>query len=150
MLKRKIDLQDVLFGGFLILVAAGAILATRNLNVGTASSMGPGYMPLAVSLIIMGFGIFLIGRGLLSGKAEGVEPIQLRPILAIMVSVAIFAVLAERLGLVVASLGTVIVAGFGGREHRLVEAIIFAAVLTACSVLLFVRVLSLPIPVWPW
>lgn len=149
MRKLKLDLQDVLFGLFLIAAAGGAMFATRNLSVGTAADMGPGYMPLAVSLILLGFGVFLTGRGLLAGGGEAIEPVQFRPIAAVLLSVAAFALLAERAGLVVASLATVIVAGFGGREHRFVEGVLFALVLTACSVLLFVRVLALPIPVWP-
>jgi hypothetical protein len=149
MLKLRINLQDTLFGIFLILVAGFAMFATRNLSVGTASNMGPGYMPLAVSLIILGFGVFLTGRGLLSGREQGIEAVQMRPILAILASVAVFALLAERAGLVVASLATIIVAGFGGRQNRIVESIIFACVLTAAAVLLFVRVLALPIPIWP-
>jgi hypothetical protein len=146
---RKVDLHDVLFGGFLILVAAIALVATRKLTVGTAGNMGPGYMPLAISLGLMAFGVFFTGRGLFR-PYQGIEPVQLRPLLAIIASVAVFALLAERLGLVVAALTTVIIAGFGGREHRLLEGVIFAVVLTGCAVLLFVRVLSLPIPVWPW
>lgn len=150
MLKLRINLQDTLFGIFLILVAGGAMFATRKLSVGTAANMGPGYMPLAVSLIILGFGVFLIGRGLLAGREEGIETVHLRPILAILLSVGAFALLAERAGLVFASLAAILIAGAGGREFRLVESVIFACVLTACAVLLFVRLLQLPIPIWPW
>jgi hypothetical protein len=150
MLKLRINLQDTLFGIFLILVAGGAMFATRKLSVGTAANMGPGYMPLAVSLIILGFGVLLIGRGLLAGREEGIETVHLRPILAILLSVGAFALLAERAGLVLASLAAILIAGSGGREFRLIESVIFACVLTACAVLLFVRLLQLPIPIWPW
>lgn len=150
MLKLRINLQDVLFGAFLIAVAAAAMFVTRNLTVGTAADMGPGYMPLAVALIILGFGVFLIGRGLLAGHAQDIEAVQIRPLLAILISVGVFALLAERAGLVVASLATILIAGLGGREFRIVESVLFACVLTACAVLLFVRVLALPIPIWPW
>jgi len=150
MLKLRINLHDVLFGIFLIVAAGAAMFMTRNLTIGTASNMGPGYMPLAVALIILGFGVFLIGRGLLTGNEQGIETVQLRPILAVLVSVGVFALLAERAGLVLASLATIIVAGFGGREFRIVESVLFACVLTACAALLFVSVLDLPLPLWPW
>lgn len=149
MSNRRIDLHDVLFGGFLILVAAGAMAATRNLTVGTAADMGPGYMPLLISLLVLAFGVFFVGRGLLSGRERGIEAGQLRPILAICASVIAFALLAERGGLVIASIATILIAGLGGREQRLVESVVFAAVLTGCAVLLFVNLLSLPVPVWP-
>lgn len=150
MSKLRINLQDALFGTFLILVATAAMFVTRKLSVGTASDMGPGYMPLAVALIILGFGVFLVGRGLLAGNEQGIDTVHVRPILAILISVGVFALLAEKAGLVLASLATILIAGFGGREFRLAESVLFACVLTACAVLLFVRVLALPIPIWPW
>lgn len=150
MLKLRINLHDILFGGFLIAVAGAAMFVTRNLTVGTAANMGPGYMPLAVALIILGFGVFLIGRGLLAGHGQEMDAVHIRPIFAIFASVSVFALLAERVGLVLACLATIIVAGFGGSQFKIIESILFACVLTACSALLFVRVLKLPIPLWPW
>jgi hypothetical protein len=150
MTARKLDLHDLLFGIFLILVAGGALLATKDLNVGSAAEMGAGYMPRAISLILMGFGVFFTARGIFWGEGRGIERVHLRPLLGIMVAVAVFAFLAESAGLVLAALSTVVIAGFAGPEHRFVEGVLFSLVLTACAVLLFVRVLSLPIPVWPW
>jgi hypothetical protein len=150
MSKLRINLHDILFGGFLMAVACAAMFVTRRLSVGTAAEMGPGYMPLAVALIILGFGVFLTGRGLIAGNGESVEEVQIRPILAIFASVSVFALLAERVGLVLACLATILIAGLGGREFKLVESILFSIVLTACAALLFVRVLALPIPLWPW
>jgi hypothetical protein len=150
MLKLRVNLHDVLFGIFLIVAAGAAMFVTRHLTIGTAANMGPGYMPLAVALIILGFGVFLVGRGLLAGHEQGIDTVQLRPILAILISVGAFALLAERAGLVAASFASILIAGFGGREFRIVESILFACVLTACAALLFVRVLDLPLPLWPW
>ncbi|MGQ4275090.1 tripartite tricarboxylate transporter TctB family protein [Terrihabitans sp. B22-R8] len=148
-MQRKGDLPDILFGGFLILVAAGTMFATRNLTVGRAGDMGPGYMPLAISLILLGFGLVFAGRGFFRLN-RGIEPVQPRPVLGIMLAVGMFALLAESAGLVLASLATIIVAGFAGRENRLIESLIFSVVLTAAAVLLFVKGLALPVPVWPW
>lgn len=151
MTGRKVDLQDALFGAFLILVAGGTLLATTKLSIGTAAEMGPGYMPRAIALILMAFGLFFTAKGLFrGGEGRGIERIHLRPLPGILVAVGVFAFLAESAGLVIASLSTVIIAGFAGPEHRFVESVIFSLVLTACAVLLFVRVLNLPIPVWPW
>ena len=80
---RKIDYPDVLFGGFLIFVAAGALAATRNLSVGTAASMGPGYFPVAISLGVMGFGLVFTARGLFKPH-EGIERVQFRPLFFII------------------------------------------------------------------
>jgi hypothetical protein len=148
MTRSRIDLQDLLFGLLLVAVAAGTLVATRNLTVGHAADMGPGYMPRVVALALMGFGLFFTGRGLCRMRV-GIAPVQLRPLLAILASVGLFALTAERLGLAIASVLAVILASFATREGRLVETIAFAAVLSGAAVLLFVKLLGLPIPIWP-
>jgi hypothetical protein len=148
MTRSRIDLQDLLFGLFLVAVAAGTLVATRKLAIGHAADMGPGYMPRVVALALMGFGLFFSGRGLWRMRV-GIAPVQLRPLLAILASVGVFAMTAERLGLAIASFVAVILASFATREGRLVETIAFAIVLSGAAVLLFVKLLGLPIPIWP-
>ncbi|MBT1509891.1 tripartite tricarboxylate transporter TctB family protein [Bradyrhizobium sp. SRL28] len=148
MTRSRIDLQDLLFGLFLVAVAAGTLVATRNLTVGHAADMGPGYMPRVVALALMGFGLFFTGRGLWRMRI-GIAPVQLRPLLAILASVGVFALTAERLGLAIASVVAVLLASFATREGRLIETIAFAIVLSGAAVLLFVKLLGLPIPIWP-
>jgi putative tricarboxylic transport membrane protein len=148
MTRSRIDLQDRLFGLFLVAVATGTLVATRNLTVGHAADMGPGYMPRVVALALMGFGIFFTGRGLWRMRV-GIAPVQLRPLLAILASVGVFALTAERLGLAIASVVTVILASLATREGRVVETVAFAVLLSGAAVLLFVKLLGLPIPIWP-
>ncbi|MDE5451566.1 tripartite tricarboxylate transporter TctB family protein [Bradyrhizobium sp. CSA112] len=148
MTRSRIDLQDLLFGLFLVAVAAGTLVATRNLVIGHAADMGPGYMPRVVALALMGFGLFFSGRGLWRMRV-GIAPVQLRPLLAILASVGVFALTAERLGLAIASVVAVILASFATREGRLVETVAFAVVLSGAAALLFVKLLGLPIPIWP-
>ncbi|KRR06025.1 hypothetical protein CQ12_02520 [Bradyrhizobium jicamae] len=148
MTRLRIDLQDLLFGLFLVAVATGTLVATRNLTVGHAADMGPGYMPRVVAFALMGFGLFFTGRGLWRMRV-GIAPVQLRPLLAILASVGVFALTAERLGLAIASIVTVILASLATREGRVVETIAFAILLSGAAVLLFVKLLGLPIPIWP-
>jgi hypothetical protein len=148
MIRSRIDWQDLLFGLFLVAVAAGALIATRKLNVGHAADMGAGYMPRAVSLGLLAFGLFFCLRGV-RRAAVAIEPVQLRPLLAILGAVGIFALTAERLGLAIVSMVTVVIAGFATREGRLRESIPFALLLSGAAVLLFIKVLALPVPVWP-
>ena len=158
MTRSRIDWRDLLLGLFLVAVAAGALVATRNLNVGHAADMGAGYMPRVVSLALLGFGLFFCARSLwragllraaLAQAALPIEPVLLRPLLAVLGAVAIFALTAERLGLAIASVVTVVLASFATREGRLRETVPFALLLSGAAVLLFIKVLALPVPVWP-
>lgn len=150
MTRSRIDWRDLLFGLFLVAVAAGALVATRNLSVGHAADMGAGYMPRVVSLALLAFGLFFCARSLWrAGSALAIEPVQLRPLLAVLGAVGIFALTAEKLGLAIAAVVTVILASFATREGRLRETVPFALLLSGAAVLLFIKVLALPVPVWP-
>jgi hypothetical protein len=116
--------------------------------VGSAADMGPGYMPGAVALALLGFGLFFTVRGLWRAGVA-VETVQLRPLGAVLAAVAVFAATADRLGLVIASVATVVVAVLATREGRVIETALFALGLAAAAVLLFVKLLGLPVPVWP-
>lgn len=150
MTRSRIDWRDLLLGLFLVAVATGTLFATRNLAVGHAADMGPGYMPRVISLALLGFGLFFCARSLWrAGAALAIEPVQSRPLLAILGAVGIFALTAERLGLAIAAVVTVILASFATREGRLRETVPFALLLSGAAVLLFIKVLALPVPVWP-
>jgi hypothetical protein len=148
MAPSRIDWQDLLFGLFLVAVAAGTLVATRNLAVGSAADMGPGYMPRAVALGLLGFGLFFCVRGA-RRAGPAIVPVQARPLFAILAAVGVFALTTQRLGLVIAAIATVLVASFATRESRLLETVPFAALLAGAAVLLFVKLLALPVPIWP-
>jgi hypothetical protein len=147
-MSRRIDWPDFLFGLFLLLVATGTLVATRKLSVGTAANMGPGYMPRVIAIAVIAFGLFFFGRGLIRAY-QGIARVHLRPLIAIVLSVAVFALLAEIAGLAVSAVITIVAAAFAIREMRPLEAIVFGVLMAVLSVLLFVNVLSLPVPVWP-
>ncbi len=149
MTRRRFDWPDLAFGAFLVAVAAGTLVATRGLSGGTAADMGPGYMPRAIALILLAFGLFFAGRGLLRGPV-GIEPLRLRPILGVGAAVGVFALLIETAGLALASFAAILIAAAASRESRFFEVILFGVAVTAGAVLLFVKALALPVSIWPW
>ncbi len=148
MTRRALDWRDLLLGLFLVAVAAGSLYSTRLLPVGSAAEMGPGYMPRIVSLALLGFGLFFLARGA-RHAGTAIEPVRLRPLIAILTAVGVFALTAERLGLVTSAVLTVLLASLATRESRLHERVAFAVVLSGLAALLFIKVLALPIPLWP-
>jgi hypothetical protein len=148
MQKQRGDAPELVFGGFLIVLAAVALLATSALKPGTAADMGPGYVPRALAWIIMGFGAILVGRGLVASRRR-LPGTTLRPLTMILAALALFAVLLPRVGLVLTTLATVACATPAASDWRWRETIPFAVVLAAASVFLFVKGLGLPVSVWP-
>ncbi|MEW5862341.1 MAG: tripartite tricarboxylate transporter TctB family protein [Pseudomonadota bacterium] len=72
-----------------------------------------------------------------------------KPLILIIASCMVFAYLLKPLGLVLSSILLVFVAALGGHEYRTKEVAILAVVLAVFSVLVFVKGLTLPFPIWP-
>jgi putative tricarboxylic transport membrane protein len=139
---------DFFSGVLLSGIAIFALFYIRTLEIGTVLQMGSGYFPLGLALILLGMGLVLIVKGVLSG-GPGVDTIYLRPLFFVLLSFALFGVLVERAGLICAILAQVVVAHFGSRETRLLESIVLAAVLAAVSSVLFVWILKIPVSLLP-
>lgn len=149
MTGRRFDLRDLLFGAFLIAAAVFTTAATWDLRVGTAANMGPGYMPRVIAALVGAFGLFFLVRGVLT-PFHGIVPPRLRGAVFLLGAVAAFALLVETVGLMIASLVTIVLAGFASKETRPLETVLFGSAMAVGSVLLFVQALSLPVPIWPW
>jgi hypothetical protein len=142
------DRPDIAFGAFLILLAVVALFGTRTLAVGTAADMGPGYVPRALAWIILAFGLAIGATGLRAGH-RALPRFDLRSFVMVLSSLAVFALLLPKGGLVLATLGTLACSTCALSDFKWRESLLFAAGLTALTVLLFVNGLGLPLAVWP-
>jgi Tripartite tricarboxylate transporter TctB family len=145
---RRGDVKELTFGLFLIALALVAFAATARLSVGTAADMGPGFVPRALAWIILGFGAVFCVTGLIKA-AEPLPVLAWRPLLAILASIAAFAVLFSTLGLIAACICCVLVAGTAAGPVRWGRLMLFGPLLAAFSALLFVKGLGLPFKLWP-
>ncbi len=148
MRDKRGDAPSIAFAVFLVFLAIVALVETRGLSAGTAADMGPGYVPRALACIILGFGLTL-GIGGLLAPHRPLPSSKLRPILVVLLSLAVFATLLARGGLVIATLATLACATCATSDYKWHESAIFAIILTVFTVLLFVNALGLPLSVWP-
>jgi hypothetical protein len=147
-MKRIKDLNVVLTGVFLILVALLAFYLAAPLSSKTDVGLGPGFVPKMFAFMQLGLGALMIFDGFVQeGEAPG--PWHLRPLLLILASVGFFAITIERLGLIVAVTGLVLISCAANRGTTWREAAVLAAGSAAVSALLFVKLLGLTIPIWP-
>ena len=146
--KQRTDFPDLAFGGFLILLAIVALVEIRNLSLGTAADMGPGYVPRTLACVIMGFGLVVAGRGFFA-KRRLLPAVKPRPILSVLVSLAVFALLLPRGGLALTTLATMACATYATPDYKWRESVLFAVIITVLTVLLFVSALGLPLSIWP-
>jgi len=132
--------------GGLIVLAFGLWFGIRawGMTLGTATSMGPGYFPLLLSVIcvLLGAGLALQGA---RGAAERIE-VPWRPLVAISASVLAFAFGIRYLGLMPAVVGAVLVSSFADPELRPTTALILGVALAIFTWLVFSVGLGISMP----
>ncbi|MDO8874527.1 MAG: tripartite tricarboxylate transporter TctB family protein [Pseudolabrys sp.] len=135
----------------LLFVAFGvvALVIVQSYAIGTAARMGPGYFPRLLGILLVGGGIIQALIGLRS-KSEIAVEWHWRPLLMLLIGVALFIVMTPWLGLIVATLVTSLVAMAASRDFRWQEALPVGAILGGAAAAVFVYGLGIPLPVWPW
>lgn len=128
--------KDFLAGLMFVAFGVAALWFGRHLAIGTAVRMGPGYVPRALSFILLGLGGFICVLALVS-DGEPAEAPRWKPITLVTVGIVAFALLFERLGMLPALVALVGISSFAGEELKLGEVIGNMVVLTILCVVVF-------------
>lgn len=146
--RQRGNAPDIAFGAFLVFLAVVALWETWGLSVGSAADMGPGYVPRALAWILMGFGLAFAISGVRAAH-RALPRFDFRSFFMVLLSLAVFAVLLPKGGLALATFTTLACSTFAVSGFRWRESLLFAILITAFTVLLFVNGLGLPLAVWP-
>jgi hypothetical protein len=149
-LSRALASEWIPPGLFFIALGAGALWVSRDYALGDLNRMGPGYFPRMLSFGLIGLGLLIVRQGLpdLAG-AEGLRSRLNRSFWLVPLSLVVFGLAVEPLGVVLGLALALAVAGAAHREARVVEVAISIVALIALSVLIFVVALKLPLHLWP-
>lgn len=139
--------KDFWAGVSFILIGGLAIYFGSHLRMGSSLRMGPGYFPMVAAGILIALGLITSVIGL-SAEAARVEAGALRPAL-ILLAVLTFAVLLMKFGIVLATVGMVVVASCATPALRPTQVAMLAVVLAAFAAIVFVMAFGLPVKVWP-
>jgi len=138
------------FGAGLMFITFGLffMIDARNYDLGSAARMGPAYFPtLLGGLMAVIGGIVLFQSFAVSGGK--LAPIPLRLLFFITLSLLLFGYLLKPIGLVLSLSLLVVVSAVAGHEFKLREVLVLAFALIVLSVLVFVKGLGQPFPLWP-
>jgi len=146
----RLNPKDLAAGA--IFIAIGAFFALNawfNLAIGQAFSMGPGYFPVLLGLVLIGLGVAIV----LAGIGKPTSPfgdVSWRGITLVTASIVFFALTVRGLGLAPALGGATVLAALSARNSPLF-ALVLSLCLTAFCVLVFIYALRLPYAViGPW
>ena len=150
LLSRAVASEWIPPGLFFIALGVAALWVSRDYPVGDLNRMGPGYFPRMLSVGMICLGVLIVRQGLpdLAG-GKGIRNGLDRSIWIIPLSLVVFGLSVEPLGVVIALALTLAVAGAAHRESRVTEVAISTVTLIVLSVLIFVVALKLPLHLWP-
>lgn len=125
-----------------------AFWAVANYQMGTAVRMGPAYFPTVLGGLLAFLGLVVLVMSV-TVKGPRVDTFHFRPLLLVLGANVAYGYAMKPLGLVLATAVLVFVSAFGGHEFKWKEVTLLYVFLIVFSVLVFVKGLTLPFPLWP-
>ena len=146
--------KDYIGGLLILLLGAGAFMIASQYSIGTLRQMGPGFFPVSLAAILSFLGVvLLVGAWTASPPPTGrATKFEFRGPIAIVLSVAAFAIIGEYGGLVPATLAIVFISAIGERENTIKGAFVLAMIMVVVSVTVFAWGLGVQFPLFrlPW
>ena len=140
--------QDLATGLLFIAVGLAALWIGADYPMGTAQRPGTGVLPYILAWCLIGTGALLWLKAMLA-DGPGLTHWAWRPVIMITLATIAFALLVDRFGLVAAMLASMTLAALGTPETRWREYTIFALIMLAIGVGLFIYGLGMPIAILP-
>ena len=148
----KIKSQKDFWSGLMFVVVGIAFAwGATEYSFGSSARPGPGYFPFGLGVIMAALGGIITFKALVI-EVEGGDPIgpwPLKQLFIILGAVILFGFAVPTLGLLVALPLLIVVASFASGEFRWLEVVVNSVVLTLLSWGVFIKGLSLTIPIWP-
>lgn len=142
--------KDFWSGVIFIFVGVAAVVIGRDYSMGTAGRMGPAYFPTVLGGLLAVIGAIAVLRSL-ARTGSPVDRFAFKEIILILVSVILFGFLVRGAGLVVSIIVLVMLSGFASVKFKVAPYLALAVGMAVFSVLVFVKALGLPMPMFgPW
>jgi hypothetical protein len=138
--------KDTVCGAIFILIGvAFGGQAYLKLSMGTVRNMGPGYFPMVLSALLIGFGLIVAAWGLRSSASGSLSLPSIRAIALVLGGPILFSVLIEPLGMVPSIAILALIVSFASRSNSLRSAALIAIAMACFCVLLFRVALGMPL-----
>lgn len=138
--------KDFWTGLVYIFVGAGALIISRDYDMGTAVKMGPAYFPTILGVLLVGIGIVSVLRAFIrSGSPIGI--VAWKGLVLIVAATLLFGVVVRGAGVVIALPLLVIVSALASARFSWKTALLEAAGITVFCIVVFLKGLGVPLPI---
>jgi hypothetical protein len=142
--------KDFWTGLIFLFFGLGAVFVGQDYPMGRAGRMGPAYFPTVLGSLLALIGLVAVVRSLMR-PGEAVGRFYVKEIALILAAIVLFGFLIRGAGLAPAALVLVLLSAYASPRFRWGEALLLAAGLAIFAVVVFVKLLGLPMPVFgPW
>lgn len=148
----KIKSQRDFVSGLMFIVTGIAFAwGATAYSFGSSARPGPGYFPFGLGILLAVLGALVTFKSLTieSPGGDRIGSIAWRPLLVIVAAVLAFGVLLPRAGMVVTIPVLIALANAASGKFSLKEVVLLSLVLTVGCWLVFIKGLSLVLPLWP-
>ena len=139
-------LKDLLAGGLFVVLGLAFALGSLTYDIGSPLRMGPGYVPLALGILLVALGVLVIGKGFIAGRGDAIGEVDWRAVILVAASLIFFGLTVRGLGVIGALFGAALLAALARSATSVREAVVIAAGLTVLSVVIFIVALQLRLP----
>lgn len=140
--------KDFIAGAIYVSLAVAFLWFGRDYKFGTAARMGPGYFPIVLGWILCGFGVISVIRSFFN-DGEAIGAIASKPLAIITIATIVFGAIIGQAGLIFALPALVIISALASEQSVYdLKALIILIALTAFCILVFVKGLGVPMPIF--
>jgi Tripartite tricarboxylate transporter TctB family len=142
--------KDFWTGIIFLFIGLAAIVIGGDYPMGSAGRMGPAYFPTVLGGLLALIGLIGVIRSFLH-DGEAVGKFYIKEIVLILAAVLLFGFLVRGAGLVPAALVLILMSAYASPKFTWGASILLAVGLAVFAVLVFVKLLGLPMPILgPW
>ena len=138
--------KDFWIGIIFIFFGLSAVVIGQEYGMGTAGRMGPAYFPVVLGGLLALIGAIGVIRSFIR-QGEPIGRIHVKELVLILAAVLLFGYLVRNAGLVPAAIVLIMVSAFASPKFHLGKTVALAIGLAVFAVLLFVKLLGLPMPI---
>lgn len=142
--------KDFWSGVIFVIFGLAAVIIGRDYSMGTAGRMGPAYFPTILGGLLTLIGLIGVVRSMVR-TGSPIGRFAIREILLVLFSVVVFGLLVRGAGLALSVVLVVVISGFASAKFKLGPYVLLGVGMSVFCVLLFVKALGLPMPMFgPW
>ena len=148
--------RDYYAGALISFIGVFMGLNSLNYNIGGLRNIGPGLLPMALSIILFALGILIAlnaAEPVGEGAHDHLDPAaskypDIRGGIAIVLGMLAFVALTQTLGFVAGTFACVFIAAIGDKDATWIGSLALATVITVVGVLVFIYGLKMNLPLF--